>query len=86
MAGLSLKCLSVIGTRLCRGQARFPWVFRMLAQQPEARDYDLEAAFRGSGPDELLQHAAAVLTWLKSLPLGRRPLVLVRSAASASLR
>ena len=49
----------------------------MLVQQSEARDYDLGAAFPEAGPAELLQHAAAVRTWLKSLPLGRRPLVKV---------
>ena len=50
----------------------------MLVQQSEARDYDLSAVFPEAGPEELLQNAASVTAWLKSLPLGRRPLVKVR--------
>ncbi len=61
---------------MCR-QARHPWVFRMLEQQPEARDFDPAPLFPDAGPEELARQVAAVREWLKGLPLGRRPLVQV---------
>ncbi len=52
-------------------------MFRMLEQQPEARDFDPAPLFPDAGPEELARHVSAVRDWLKGLPLGRRPLVQV---------
>lgn len=62
-----------------RRQARYSWVFRMLEQQAEARDFDPAPLFPDAGPEELLRQVSAVREWLKGLPLGRRPLVQVRA-------
>ena len=49
----------------------------MLEANPEERDYNLEDALPSLEPAARAAAAAAVQSWLKSLPLARRPLVKV---------
>lgn len=66
-------------------QAKFPWVFRMLEEHPEEREWDVELGMPETPPTEAARRAAEVRAWLQKLPLGRRPLVKVTLFATRSL-
>ena len=61
-------------------QARFGWVFRLLEQYPEERDFDAAWAFPDAAPKAQLAQLRGVREWLAKSPLGRRPLVKVRGS------
>ncbi len=93
---LEIRWISVLGRQLSHThiakvpclqlQARFAWVFRMLEQNPEERDFDASLAFPEASPEEQLRQMRAVREWLQKSPLGRRPLVKVGAPLHAGWR
>lgn len=66
-------------------QAKFGWVFRMLEEYPDSRDFGAEAAAAGQPLAEASRKASEVRAWLQKLPLGRRPLVKVQCSRRGTL-
>lgn len=59
-------------------QARFPWVFQMIANQAEGdRKLAVSDAFPELAPEACTAKLQEVQKWLKSLPFASRPLVKV---------
>lgn len=63
---------------LLTSQARFPWVFQMIANQAEGdRKLAVSDAFPELAPEACTAKLQEVQKWLKSLPFASRPLVKV---------
>lgn len=60
----------------CVQQARFAWVFRSMEGDGEMPE-DMADIFPDQAAEALVAQLLAVKSWLKTLPLSRRPLVKV---------
>ena len=64
-------------------QKKHFWVFAMMEAAPDnGMDYDVAEALPEATPEAQRKAVADVKTWLKSLPLSRRPLCKASRSAS----